>query len=181
MIRIVPAALIVLQLGCCPSDAQVATTGSTAMSLPTVPGAVVISPLNSPGPFSATTEPGAPDTTLAPVPLASNDDAGYGCCLRAAVEFSGIGAGDTGRVEHGPADAGQCGSSTSGHGADQQLHGDNSCGCARGSGNDSHLQFNAWRADDECCVSAALDPASAGQSGAWDDPGGHQRGRRHWH
>lgn len=72
MIRIVPAALIVLQLGCCPSDAQVATTGSTAMSLPTVPGAVVISPLNSPGPFSATTEPGAPDTTLAPVPLASN-------------------------------------------------------------------------------------------------------------
>ncbi|WP_157460771.1 hypothetical protein [Bradyrhizobium genomosp. I (2014)] len=72
MIRIVCATLAVLLLGCSAGKAQVATTGSTAMSLPTVPGAIVTSPLNSPGPFSATTVQGAPDTTLSPVPLASD-------------------------------------------------------------------------------------------------------------
>ena len=70
MIRIACAALATLLLGCSPGRAQVATTGSTAMDLPTVPGAIVTSPLNSPGPFSATTLTGAPDTTLASVPLA---------------------------------------------------------------------------------------------------------------
>ena len=30
------------------------------------------SPLNGPSPFSAVTQPGTPDTTLAPVPLASD-------------------------------------------------------------------------------------------------------------
>ncbi|WP_181769788.1 hypothetical protein [Bradyrhizobium sp. UNPF46] len=70
MIRIAFGAFAVLLLGCSPGRAQVVTTGSTAMSLPTVPGAIVTSPLNSPGPFSSTTVPGAPDTTLAPVPLA---------------------------------------------------------------------------------------------------------------
>ncbi|WP_164937481.1 hypothetical protein [Bradyrhizobium guangxiense] len=70
MIRIVCAALAALLLGCSAGKAQVATTGSTAMGLPTVPGAIVTSPLNSPGPFSTATLPGAPDTTLAPVPLA---------------------------------------------------------------------------------------------------------------
>jgi hypothetical protein len=54
------------------SLAQVATTGSTAMGLPTTQAAVVTSPLNEPGPFSAATVPRAPDTTLAPVPLASD-------------------------------------------------------------------------------------------------------------
>jgi len=72
MIRIACAAFAALLLGCPAGNAQVATTGSTAMDLPTVPGAIVTSPLNSPGPFSATTVPGAPDTTLAPVPLALN-------------------------------------------------------------------------------------------------------------
>jgi hypothetical protein len=72
MIRIVFATAIALLLGTSAGQAQVATTGSTAMDLPTVPGAIVISPLNSPGPFSATTVSGAPDTTLAPVPLASD-------------------------------------------------------------------------------------------------------------
>jgi hypothetical protein len=71
MIRIMLVMAIALLLGT-ESEAQVATMGTTAMSLPTVPGAIVTSPLNSPGPFSATTEPGAPDTTLAPVPLASD-------------------------------------------------------------------------------------------------------------
>jgi len=70
MMRIALATTLAFLLGVSPGQAQVATTGSTAMSLPTVPGAIVISPLNSPGPFSATTVPGAPDTTLAPVPLA---------------------------------------------------------------------------------------------------------------
>ncbi|MFN5412961.1 MAG: hypothetical protein ACK5CS_39670, partial [Bradyrhizobium sp.] len=70
MMRIVCAPLAALLLGCAPGQAQVMTTGSTAMGLPTVPGAIVTSPLNSPGPFSAATVPGAPDTTLAPVPLA---------------------------------------------------------------------------------------------------------------
>src|SRR5580692_8301425 len=52
--------------------AQVSTMGTTAMGLSSTPGAVVTSPLNGPSPFSATTQPGAPDTTLAPVPLASD-------------------------------------------------------------------------------------------------------------
>lgn len=70
MIRMACAAFAAVLLGGSSCQAQVATTGSTAMSLPTVPGAIVTSPLNSPSPFSATTLPGAPDTTLAPVPLA---------------------------------------------------------------------------------------------------------------
>ncbi|WP_342731601.1 hypothetical protein [Bradyrhizobium sp. B117] len=72
MMRIVFAIVMALLLGGSPVRAQVATTGTTAMDLPTVPGAVVISPLNSPGPFSASTVPGTPDTTLAPVPLATD-------------------------------------------------------------------------------------------------------------
>src|ERR1700723_4169184 len=54
------------------SLAQVSTMGTTAMGLSSTPGTIVTSPLNSPGPFSATTQPGALDTTLAPVPLASD-------------------------------------------------------------------------------------------------------------
>lgn len=42
------------------------------MGLPTTPGAIASSPLNGPSPFSALTQTGTPDTTLAPVPLASN-------------------------------------------------------------------------------------------------------------
>ncbi len=52
--------------------AQVSTMGSTAMGLPSTPGTIVTSPLNGPSPFSAATQPGTPDTTLAPVPLASD-------------------------------------------------------------------------------------------------------------
>ena len=72
MMRVTFAMMVAFLLGLSPGQAQVATTGSTAMDLPTVPGAIVISPLNSPGPFSASTVSGAPDTTLAPVPLASD-------------------------------------------------------------------------------------------------------------
>ena len=63
---------IALLLGCNAGLAQVSTMGTTAMGLPSTPGAIVTSPLNGPGPFSATTQAGAPDTTLAPVPLASD-------------------------------------------------------------------------------------------------------------
>jgi hypothetical protein len=59
-------------LGCNVSLAQVSTMGTTAMGLSSTPGAIVISPLNGPSPFSATTQPGVADTTLAPVPLASD-------------------------------------------------------------------------------------------------------------
>jgi hypothetical protein len=52
--------------------AQVSTMGTTAMGLSSTPGTIVTSPLNGPSPFSATTQPGTPDTTLAPVPLASD-------------------------------------------------------------------------------------------------------------
>src|ERR1700742_1483999 len=52
--------------------AQVPTMGTTAMGLPSTPGAIVSSPLNGPSPFSATTLPDAPDTTLAAVPPASD-------------------------------------------------------------------------------------------------------------
>ena len=58
--------------GCNACLAQVSTMGTTAMGLPSTPGTIVTSPLNGPSPFSATTQPGAPDTTLAPVPLASD-------------------------------------------------------------------------------------------------------------
>src|ERR1700692_3218933 len=58
--------------GCNASLAQVSTMGTTAMGLPSTPAAIVTSPLNGPSPFSATTQPGTPDTTLAPVPLASD-------------------------------------------------------------------------------------------------------------
>src|ERR1700709_2764184 len=61
-----------LLLGCNASLAQVSTMGTTAMGLSSTPGTIVTSPLNGPSPFSATPQPGAPDTTLAPVPLASD-------------------------------------------------------------------------------------------------------------
>jgi hypothetical protein len=62
----------VLLLSCNGGLAQVSTMGSTAMGLPSTPGTIVTSPLNGPSPFSATTQPGTPDTTLAPVPQASD-------------------------------------------------------------------------------------------------------------
>src|SRR6202158_4416974 len=62
----------ILLAGCNACLAQVSTMGSTAMGLSSTPGTIVTSPLNGPSPFSATTQPGAPDTTLAPVPLASD-------------------------------------------------------------------------------------------------------------
>src|ERR1700723_2538994 len=63
---------VALLLGTNASLAQVSTMGTTAMGLSSTPGTIVTSPLNGPSPFSATTQPGAPDTTLAPVPLASD-------------------------------------------------------------------------------------------------------------
>jgi hypothetical protein len=65
-------ATAVLLLGCNAGLAQVSTMGTTAMGLSSTPGAIVTSPLNGPSPFSATTQPAVPDTTLAPVPLASD-------------------------------------------------------------------------------------------------------------
>src|SRR4051794_30001018 len=62
----------ILLAGCHASLAQISTMGTTAMGLPTTPGAIVTSPLNGPSPFSATTQPNAPGTTLAPVPMASD-------------------------------------------------------------------------------------------------------------
>src|ERR1700676_4094408 len=71
MRRLLFMAVIVL-LGPNISLAQVSTIGTTAMGLPSTPGAIVTSPLNGPSPFSATTQPGVPDTTLAAVPLATD-------------------------------------------------------------------------------------------------------------
>jgi hypothetical protein len=62
----------ILLLGCNAGFGQVSTMGTTAMGLPTTPGAILISPLNGPGPFSAVAQPGTAVTTLAPVPLASD-------------------------------------------------------------------------------------------------------------
>src|SRR6476646_2308813 len=61
-----------LLAGCTACQAQVSTMGSTAMGLSSTPAAIVTSPLNGPSPFTATTQPGTPVTTLAPVPLASD-------------------------------------------------------------------------------------------------------------
>src|ERR1700681_4363005 len=71
MRRLLFMAVIVL-LGPNAGLAQVSTMGTTAMGLSSTPGAIVTSPLNGPSPFSATTQSGTPDTTLAPVPLASD-------------------------------------------------------------------------------------------------------------
>src|SRR3981081_2351470 len=62
----------ILLAGCDPGLAPGFTMGSTAMGLPSTPGTIVTSPLNGPSPFSATTQPNSPGTTLAPVPLASD-------------------------------------------------------------------------------------------------------------
>src|ERR1700675_1890921 len=70
--RRLPFTMAAVLLGCNPCLAQVSTMGSTAMGLPSTPGAIVTSPLYGPSPFSATTQPGTADTTLAPVPLASD-------------------------------------------------------------------------------------------------------------
>src|SRR5882762_2641999 len=61
-----------LLLGANACLAQVSTMGTTAMGLSSTPWTIVTSPLYGPSPFSATTQPGTPDTTLAPVPLASD-------------------------------------------------------------------------------------------------------------
>src|ERR1700755_2596681 len=63
---------VTLLAGCDASLAQISTMGTTAMGLPSTPGTIVTSPLNGPSPFSATTQPGTHDTTLAPLPLASD-------------------------------------------------------------------------------------------------------------
>src|SRR5882757_2119541 len=67
-----PLAIVALLLGTHSCLAQVSTMGTTAMGLPSTPATIVTSPLYGPGPFSATAQPGVPDTTLAPVPLASD-------------------------------------------------------------------------------------------------------------
>src|ERR1700710_833058 len=72
MMHRLPLTRATLLLGANACLAQVSTMGTTAMGLPSTPAAIVTSPLNGPSPFSATTQPGAPDTTLAPVPLASD-------------------------------------------------------------------------------------------------------------
>jgi hypothetical protein len=60
--------------GCC--MAQMSTMGTTALGIPTTPGAIVSSPLGGPSPFtslfSAATVPGVPATTLASPPLAQD-------------------------------------------------------------------------------------------------------------
>ena len=70
--RVVLFAAAALVLGCNASLAQVSTMGTTAMGLSSTPGTILSSPLNGPSPFSAISQPGTPDTTLAPVPLASD-------------------------------------------------------------------------------------------------------------
>jgi hypothetical protein len=74
--RIFLASLAMLLLGGGPCLAQMSTMGTTQMALPTTPGAIVSSPLGGPGPFvslfSPSTVPGAPATTLASPPLATD-------------------------------------------------------------------------------------------------------------
>src|ERR1700692_3349233 len=72
MQRLLFAMAAVLLMGWSPGLAQVSTMGTTAMGIPSTPGTIVTSPLYGPSPFSAPPQPGAPVTTLAPVPLASD-------------------------------------------------------------------------------------------------------------
>jgi hypothetical protein len=76
--RCLPLITAVLLFGCHTSLAQVSTMGTTAMGLPSTPGAIVSSPLNGPSPFSTATQPGVPDTTLAAVQPASDRDGRHG-------------------------------------------------------------------------------------------------------
>jgi hypothetical protein len=69
--------------------------GTTAMGLPTTPGTIVTSPLNGQSPFSASTVTGTPDTTLAPVPLAS-DPATPGTVVTCAASTRQITEGNPG-------------------------------------------------------------------------------------
>jgi hypothetical protein len=68
--------MTMLLLGSGSCLAQMSTVGTTAMGLPTTPGAIVSSPFTGPSPFtslfSAATVPGAPATTLAAPPLAQD-------------------------------------------------------------------------------------------------------------
>src|SRR5712692_8897365 len=64
--------IVTLLVGCSACLAQISTLGTTSMGIATTPGVIVTSPLNGPSPFSATTQPGTADTTLAPIPLASD-------------------------------------------------------------------------------------------------------------
>src|SRR5579862_9501787 len=65
---------LLLTSGAC--QAQMSTIGTTQLAIPTTPGAIVSSPLGGPGPFvslfSPSTIPGAPATTLASPPLATD-------------------------------------------------------------------------------------------------------------
>src|SRR5712671_4897194 len=84
--------IAILLLGCGACLAQVSTMGTTAMGLASTPGTIVTSPLNGPSPFSTTTQPGTPDTTLAPVPLAS-DPTTPGTVVTCATPTGPIGPG----------------------------------------------------------------------------------------
>src|SRR4030088_707424 len=84
--------MAILLAGCSACLAQVSTMGTTAMGLSSTPGAIITSPLNGPSPFSATTQPGTPDTTLAPVPLAS-DPTTPGTVVTCATPTGQIGPG----------------------------------------------------------------------------------------
>src|SRR6266403_1496319 len=72
MRRLLLTSTAILLAGCSACLAQVSTMGTTAMGLPSTPGTIVTSPLNGPSPFSATTQSGTADTTLAPILLASD-------------------------------------------------------------------------------------------------------------
>lgn len=69
-------AMTIFLLGCSSCAAQMSTLGTTALGIPTTPGAIVSSPLGGPSPFtslfSAATVAGAPATTLASPPLAQD-------------------------------------------------------------------------------------------------------------
>jgi hypothetical protein len=72
--RIFGVVLGILFSGSC--MAQISTMGTTELGIPSTPGAIVSSPLGGPSPFtslfSAATVPGAPATTLASPPLATD-------------------------------------------------------------------------------------------------------------
>ncbi|MGY4332684.1 hypothetical protein ACVWWG_007101 [Bradyrhizobium sp. LB7.2] len=182
MMRIALATVMALLLAGSPGHAQVATTGSTAMDLPTVPGAIVISPLNSPGPFSATTVAGCSgyDAGACSARFGS-DHAGDGRRLRSIVVIAGAGAGDSDGIGHGPFDIGHRSSDPAGHGTERQLHRDCLRRYAGGNRYECRMQLNAGRAGDKRCVPAAFGTASGCKPRAWHDPGGHRRRRRHWH
>jgi hypothetical protein len=165
--------------------AQVSTLGTTAMGLPSTPGTMLSSPLNGPSPFSAVTQPGTPDTTLAPVPLASDPTPPWnGGPLLNAFRADCAGNSDRDVYFHGRDgrnDAIDISNSARSYFRARrcQYHRDNIAGVCARQFLEHRMQFDAGRPADQRRGVAAFDAADCRQSAARRDSVGRTRPWQH--